>query len=148
MLSFLKVRKCYNFLCYLFFWTQCCVIIYVTISCYHFSFPSYFLFSENMTHSILSRWMYDPKNSWLLQPTPKSPSASPLPRPNCLEVVGCVRGESHCCVKQTVEEWTESWTGQNFESCPKAVVRVNIRKSYSIDLSIAQWWANYSVNTP
>ena len=46
MLSFL----CYHFPLYIF-----CVIICVIIWCYHFllSFPPFFLFPENVTHSIL-----------------------------------------------------------------------------------------------
>ena len=46
MLSFL----CYHFPLYIF-----CVIIYVIIWCYHLllSFPPFFLFPENVTHSYI-----------------------------------------------------------------------------------------------
>jgi hypothetical protein len=55
MLSFFTVSKCYLFLCYHFPLYIFSVIIYVIIWCYHLllSFPPFFLFPENVTHSHL-----------------------------------------------------------------------------------------------
>ncbi len=52
LLSFFTVSKCYHFPLYIFF-NIIYVIIYVIIWCYHFllSFPPFFLFPENVTHS-------------------------------------------------------------------------------------------------
>jgi hypothetical protein len=53
MLSFFTVSKCHHFYVIIFPLYIFCVIIYVIIWCYHLllSFPPFFLFPENVTHS-------------------------------------------------------------------------------------------------